>query len=437
MQSPKFILNYKKIKSNLVNFYFYLIIIIGIPANLFFNRFYYKNDWTIGEWLINYNGGFVRRGLPGQVIFYISKYTYISPILIIWTISLLSFFSLIFLLNKLCNEKLSSQLLISSILITSPIIGDYLIRKDVFGLTLMGFILLILDSIKNNNKIKNFFIFIVINFFIIFAILSHESFAFYGLPGLFLCKLFLENIDKNTNKIVYILAQNILFFSPSLISFLAVLIYKGDYENIVKIHDSWIYISNLLPWKEKIIPENLPGGAIGALAWTTNKGLSLSIDYLDEFSGIIWVPLAVVFTIILFANIFIGDKNGVHKDLKRSILLFQLFSISPLFFLGRDFGRWIFIWMCSSSLIYGFILNLNIKNNNKKFFKLPRIISKIFFGISLTSNQKWIYLILSAPLFGWSINYYIASTPLIAPFNFLRMFLDLSWKQIYCNLLGC
>jgi hypothetical protein len=25
------------------------------------------NDWTAGDWLINYSGGFVRRGLPGEL----------------------------------------------------------------------------------------------------------------------------------------------------------------------------------------------------------------------------------------------------------------------------------------------------------------------------------------------------------------------------------
>ena len=48
------------------------LIILGIPLNLYKNRFY-DNSWTVGEWLISYSGGFIRRGLPGQVIFYLSS----------------------------------------------------------------------------------------------------------------------------------------------------------------------------------------------------------------------------------------------------------------------------------------------------------------------------------------------------------------------------
>ena len=55
---------------------FTLLIIFGIPLNLYKNRFY-DNSWTVGEWLISYAGGFVRRGLPGELIHFIStKYSF-------------------------------------------------------------------------------------------------------------------------------------------------------------------------------------------------------------------------------------------------------------------------------------------------------------------------------------------------------------------------
>ena len=47
---------------------FITLIIFGIPLNLYKNRFY-DNSWTVGEWLISYAGGFVRRGLPGEIIY--------------------------------------------------------------------------------------------------------------------------------------------------------------------------------------------------------------------------------------------------------------------------------------------------------------------------------------------------------------------------------
>ena len=57
--------------------YFVSLIILGIPLNLYKNRFY-DDSWTIGEWLISYAGGFVRRGLPGLIIYHISIQLYIT-----------------------------------------------------------------------------------------------------------------------------------------------------------------------------------------------------------------------------------------------------------------------------------------------------------------------------------------------------------------------
>ena len=41
---------------------FFILIILGGLLNTFSNRTYINDSWTIGEWLINYQGGFVRRG---------------------------------------------------------------------------------------------------------------------------------------------------------------------------------------------------------------------------------------------------------------------------------------------------------------------------------------------------------------------------------------
>ena len=47
--------------------------------NVLFCNFFlfqkYNNtvEWTISEWLINYQGGFTRRGLIGEIIFQLSK----------------------------------------------------------------------------------------------------------------------------------------------------------------------------------------------------------------------------------------------------------------------------------------------------------------------------------------------------------------------------
>ena len=54
--------NPKKI-DELLLFIFSLLIIIGGLLNTLSNKTYIDDSWTIGEWLINYQGGFIRRRL--------------------------------------------------------------------------------------------------------------------------------------------------------------------------------------------------------------------------------------------------------------------------------------------------------------------------------------------------------------------------------------
>ena len=64
---------------NFLIYYFIFIIFVGAIKN-FLDNTEYDNTWTIGEWLINYSGGFIRRGLFGSIIYEISNLTKISPI---------------------------------------------------------------------------------------------------------------------------------------------------------------------------------------------------------------------------------------------------------------------------------------------------------------------------------------------------------------------
>ena len=133
-----------KLKISINNF-FICLIVLGIPLNLYKNRFY-DNSWTVGEWLISYAGGFVRRGLPGEIIHYISTLYFISPILLVWLFSVTALVALAILLLDLCKDLFQRSFLLSQLIVLAPISDNYLIRKDSFLVLLYG---LSLIAIKN------------------------------------------------------------------------------------------------------------------------------------------------------------------------------------------------------------------------------------------------------------------------------------------------
>ena len=122
---------------------FTLLIILGIPLNLYKNRFY-DNSWTVGEWLISYAGGFVRRGLPGELIHFISTQYSLSPILLVWIFSVLSLVCLILLILYFCKNSFEKSFLLSQLIILAPISEDFLVRKDTLIVFLYGLCLLML-----------------------------------------------------------------------------------------------------------------------------------------------------------------------------------------------------------------------------------------------------------------------------------------------------
>ena len=58
---------------------FFILIILGVLLNTLSNKTYLNDSWTIGEWLINYQGGFVRRGFLGEGIYFLSHIKPQSP----------------------------------------------------------------------------------------------------------------------------------------------------------------------------------------------------------------------------------------------------------------------------------------------------------------------------------------------------------------------
>ena len=96
----------KKINNYL---FYYLIILLGFSYFFLFIKHQVGNDSTISEWLINYEGGFTKRGLIGQFAIEISRFFRAD---LRWVIYLFQSFVCTFyfillynLLKKLKNER--------------------------------------------------------------------------------------------------------------------------------------------------------------------------------------------------------------------------------------------------------------------------------------------------------------------------------------------
>ena len=386
-------------------FIFSLLIIIGGLLNTLSNKTYVDDSWTIGEWLINYQGGFIRRGLLGEGIYNLCNVIKISPIFVIWLISISSYSLLLKLTIFESRNKVSSAFLLSPGIFLAPIIGDFLIRKDLL-LLLIFLISLKLMKFKSPNLI-------FLNLLNITGMLIHESFAIYALPiQFFILKKKYDCLKKNSYTFLYLL--------PSFCLFIFCLIFKGDQNQAISIHQSWLNKSFLFPFET--FNYEIPLGAIDAMSWDFIKVLKILLEALTNFKGILWVPLAWITTTIVLASFFLGDNSGKDLKIKSFIMYFQFFPFAILCFSGWDYGRWIFIWILSSILIYC-TFGEELKSYKPIQQNLIRydFIEEYFLKIEIHKRSKILLAIFAYPHCCWSL-IYLPSLLIVPGYSLLKFF---------------
>ena len=386
------------------------LIILGIPLNLYKNRFY-DNSWTVGEWLISYSGGFIRRGLPGQVIFYLSSNFDINPIFLTWLISVSSILFLFFLVRMFSWRTFDKTFLLSSLILLGPISEDYLVRKDVFLVLLYGLCLLTLKHLYFK-KISTSLSILLINFFSIIALLSHEGYGIWALPSLFLLIFFY--IRKFLINNLKSLLTSFILISPSILIFIICIIFKGNKNNAIAIHNSWKDFKDVMP-STGLLDSVYPEGAIAWIGESLNTTFQLSISSLGKFNlFIFWHPLMWTITMFFAIRLYCGMKKDPFFNLKKLFILIQLIPFTPLFIIAHDYGRWIFIWLTSSCLLFSLIIKIFKKESIQLEEKVKKIktLNKLFPVIKNQRNYNTIILLLGLPHCCWSVGRYLISNPI-------------------------
>ena len=402
-----FIPKLANLKPSFDNF-FITLIVLGIPLNLYKNRFY-DDSWTVGEWLISYAGGFVRRGLPGQIIHDISNLYFISPILLVWLFSVASFISLAILLLNFCKDSFQRSFLLSQLIILGPISDNYLIRKDTLLVLLYGLSLLALKKLIKE-RISKFSCILYVNFFSIIGILSHEAYGIWGLPSLI---IIIYLLNRGTKKGIYrSILFSIFYLFPSILTFTLCWFFKGNLQQALLIHESWQNLKDILPTLGSL-NESQPLGAIAAIGWGKSQIYVSSL--FSQFNLLIfWHPGMWLLTIYIVLKLFIGKKQDAFQSAKRSIVCLQLIAFSPLF-LFVDIGRWIFMWLSSSALLFAFLIQVfGIEKVifHTKAFKGGKFLKKIITPFNSPKTYNIFLLSVGIPHCCWSIGRYLVSNPI-------------------------
>jgi len=335
---------------NLSIFYFLFILTLIYIFVFSIIRGYEKESWNITEFLINYQGGFVRRGLLGEILLNIYNFSGLSPYVLILLLCLAAYFLLlVFFIKSFLKSGYSIFILPFVFFLGNPVINDFWLRKDIL-ITLI-FISIIYFSTKKSNLYL-----ILVNLLFMTGLLIHESIGFFCFPILLLILAGRKHFsDKTKAASIKSFFSSFLQLLPAAITFLSVLYYKGSQKTADLIWQSWKPVAFPMQTNGNEIP-----AAIDAISWSLKKGLLLGIETLNNFDGGVYAPIAwlIILSLIYFVltntdklnvKIFKYHPNkNFNKTNISNILILQLFGVLPLFVLGYDYGRYIFLWVISS-----------------------------------------------------------------------------------------
>ena len=180
----------KLIRKDNIIFIYFIYLLIGTYTYLILQVNEFPQKYVFTEWLINYEGGYVNRGLLGQIVFYVSNIFNINLKFVIFFFQA-SIYTIYFILFYLTLSKIKTNffwilIIFSPILFSYPLIELMVLgRKDTFVIT----IFLVFSIINYKNLINLFFYFII---FFGISCFIHEITIFYIFHYLLIIYLYMK-----------------------------------------------------------------------------------------------------------------------------------------------------------------------------------------------------------------------------------------------------
>ena len=180
----------------------YVVLLVFFGVFFLYSKHDVGNDSSLSDWLINYEGGFVRRGLIGELITNFSTILSLKLRDLILIFQLFFFTSYYFLISLFCKNLFQNRLIILAIF--SPIFILYPVAEiEVLGRKELIIFLIFLSYLLFDIKsLKVQFIYKLIVFPV--SILTWEP-VFLFFSFIFLIDLFVFKIERCDKKFLYIL----------------------------------------------------------------------------------------------------------------------------------------------------------------------------------------------------------------------------------------
>ena len=376
------------------NFFSGLLIVAFIFQISKFYTFYLEySDWQYADWLINYQGGFIRRGFIGELLFKTQDFLSLDLDILVLSLVILLYLVLTIVLIKsikfLENSKIDILIFLSPGFFLYPIMNSEIIgRKEILLFTLLGLFVFFEKYLKDRYLLG-------ITIFIILVLsLTHTGLLFYSPYLLFL--FFLIKVCRN-KKISF---SEILIITICLLAiFLLIYFNQASKAQVLEICSS---IKNFV--KNDCINR-------GQFLWL----YSPITEYVDVKSRLnLTTNLVIYLTSLFFVFIFFSIKlyfakfksnNNLIDSINPFVIFFLLFLCTiPIYIVGIDWGRYISMSYFSTYFIYIYLIKQKmIKFDTKKFFFKKTVSKSIFIIFVFVYAFTWTFPFYGANSFKFTL----------------------------------
>ena len=293
-----------------------------------------RHGWVIGDWLVNYQGGFVRRGLIGEGIFRLAALLAVNPDRVVISLQSLSYGTFIWFSFLLLRRQ--KEIWRYVLLIISPAIflfqiyvpsGGY--RKEILFLALLAFTVWAAKSLSTARFERLFF-----GLLLLFPalVLSHETMAIW-LPLLLI--VYVSQVPLTRKRVAIVLA----LCSFSVLALAASLLNRGDATVAAKIAFSLREAGYM----------NLKA-AIASLASTPAQGFEFTKTYIEKGNYFINYPLALLLAGLAFVPVR-ARLAAIFTPITTFLFCVSLVGTAFVLVVAADWGRFLDVLVVSLFLL--------------------------------------------------------------------------------------
>ena len=337
-------------RNNIIIFFFLFLILNYIFFN--YRILSRENGYILGDWVVNYSSGFIKRGFLGHFFYYLSTNFNISIINIVFLFSTTIYSITIYFFYKIIKYRLNNYYIFLFILLPSTFLFNFFDpltvgRKEILVLFFFSYYYLYINKINLLIKYK-----VITLVFFVTIILTHEI-IFFLIPYLFVLKYLQNTSNKKFHVKDYLL--EILILIIGIIIFYIIL--KASH-----LHDNEALCNSLLD-------VNLTKNSCWAINDFKNEIVFTSLfPYFLEKNYFINYLIYFFLTSLPLIILIIKSEN---KQIKNNFIILSLLSLtfSMSFFIQvNDWGRYLnVIFLLQFLLVLSFTKqdkNQSVNKNN-------------------------------------------------------------------------